>query len=148
MTSAGETRDDLASLLAERDIRNLIARLAHLADDGDLDEYLTLFTEDATWHRTMNDDRRAGHAELRAGAEERRRDLIQGPGSGTRHLLASTWVAVDSDTEARAESYYLYIGTDRPEGPDLRTTGRYRDTFRRVDGVWKMSSRTLIEKVN
>lgn len=31
----------------ERQIRNLVARLGHLADYGDLDEYMTLFTDDA-----------------------------------------------------------------------------------------------------
>jgi len=33
----------------EREIRNLLARMGHMADYGDLDVYLTLFTEDAVW---------------------------------------------------------------------------------------------------
>ena len=40
--------DDLLQRLdAGPQIRNLIARLGHLADDGDLKEYVTLFTEDS-----------------------------------------------------------------------------------------------------
>lgn len=66
--------------LDELEVRNLLARLAHLAAEDDLDEYGTLFTEDAVWEgppgpgpfggafkRVLN-----GRAEILAGARERR----------------------------------------------------------------------------
>jgi len=34
---------------ADAAIRTVLARIAQLADTGDLDEYVTLFTDDAVW---------------------------------------------------------------------------------------------------
>src|SRR5437868_14208117 len=78
----GMTRADqpLARVAAELEIRNLVARIAHLCDWGDVDEYINLFTHDAVW--TMPDnpqlglpaDERRGRDEIVAGvrSEERR----------------------------------------------------------------------------
>src|ERR1700692_4658434 len=68
----------------ERQIRNLIARLAHLADYGDLDVYMTLFTEDALWEGPSSPATpqvgvtNQGAAAIRADREQRRRVGGQG----------------------------------------------------------------------
>ena len=55
---------------ADAEIRTLLARIAQLADTGDLDEYLTLFTEDAVWGMPdnpavgMTANEKQGHAEI------------------------------------------------------------------------------------
>ncbi len=51
-------------------IRNVVARLAMLADEGDLEEYVDLFTDNARWD--MPGGELQGRENLLAGAIERR----------------------------------------------------------------------------
>ena len=137
--------DPLQRLLAESDIRNLIAHLAQLADDGDIDEYLTLYAEDGSWEVT-GDPPWQGIEGLRSGVEQRRRDHVQGPGTATRHLNTTLRVTVDGPDDATAESYFLYL-TTKPR-PEVALTGRYYDRFRRTADGWKMVSRRVVTEVN
>lgn len=139
--------DPIDRLVAELEIRNILARLAHLADDGDLEEYLGYFTDDATWGNLGSDDVRSGRADLLAGAVERRESGIQGPGSGTRHVLTTTSVEIDDDA-ARARSYFLYLDTKEADGVAVRLTGRYLDDFTRTPEGWRMSRRRIVIDVN
>jgi ketosteroid isomerase-like protein len=135
-------------LVSESEIRNLVARLGHLADDGDLAEYMSLLTEDATWGHAGAGDTLRGHEELLAGAQQRRRDGIQGPGTGTLHLNTTLWVAIDAPDQARAESYFLYLRTHGTDRPEIVRTGRYVDTLRRTERGWRLASRTIVNEVN
>lgn len=126
---------------AESEIRNLVARLGHLADDGDLEVYITLFTEDAVWRGPTGTHQ--GHEDLLAGARQRRADKIQGPGTDTRHVNTTLWVEVDGPDTARAQSYYLYLRQAGTQSPVLAMSGRYDDTFRRTPDGWKLASRTI-----
>jgi 3-phenylpropionate/cinnamic acid dioxygenase small subunit len=133
---------------ADADIRNVLARLAHLADSGDLDEYLTLFTEDAVWGMPDNPsigmlaNERRGHAEIRAGAEERRASGLQGPGTNTRHVLTTTAVHFESDDRASARSYFLFFVSTTTE-PVVRTMGQYDDVLVRGERGWQLAHRTI-----
>jgi uncharacterized protein (TIGR02246 family) len=61
------TSDDMiARVLDELEIRNLIARVAQLADYGDVEEYASLFTEDGSWE--FPGGPRHGRAGILAGA--------------------------------------------------------------------------------
>jgi hypothetical protein len=148
--------DGLTRCMAESEIRNVVARLAHLADDGDIDEYLSLLAEDASWGTTGRPVRQ-GHADLRARVLEDRASGVQGPGAASRHLNTTLWVEVDDEDHAHAESYFLYItnanggspgSTDRESAPVLQLTGRYRDTFVRVGGRWKLQTRRILTGIN
>ena len=55
---------------AELEIRNILARLAQLADSGDTDEYVSLLTDDIVWAMPANP------AIGLAGSERRGRDEI------------------------------------------------------------------------
>ncbi len=135
------TADSLARLHEdERQIRGLIARLAHLADYGDLDEYMTLFTDDATWDLGGTVVR--GAEEIRADRVERREQGTQGPGTNTRHMNTTSWVEVDGSDVATAHSYFLFV-RDASTAPTLGVTGRYHDTFRRTPDGWKMAHRRI-----
>ena len=102
---------------ADAEIRTVLARIAQLADTGDLDEYLTLFTDDAVWAMPDNPaigmpaNEKRGHAEIRAGAEERRASGLQGPGTDSRHVLTTIAVNVESDDRATVRSYFLFFGS-------------------------------------
>jgi ketosteroid isomerase-like protein len=134
---------DLAQLHEdERQVRNLIARLAHLADYGDLDEYMTLYTDDAVWEWT--DVRNEGAAAIRADRVARRASGGQGPGTHTRHVNTTLWVDVDGSDTATAHSYWLYVHDGDGSEPAVRSLGRYHDTFSRTPTGWKLAHRRSI----
>jgi 3-phenylpropionate/cinnamic acid dioxygenase small subunit len=130
------------------EIRTVLARIAQLADGGDLDEYLSLFTEDAVWAMPDNPsvgmlaNEKRGHAEIRAGAEERRASGLQGPGTHSRHVLTTIAVDVGSDDRATVRSYFLFL-VDTTTTPSVRTAGQYDDVLVRTADGWKLSRRTI-----
>lgn len=128
----------------ELEIRNLIARLAQMADMATIDEldtYLTCFTADAVWD--MAGAKRSGHAEIRAGAEERRRTGQQGPGANSRHVITTQTVSFDGPHTATSDAYFLAVG-DTTTAPTIKLIGHYHDTLRREDGRWKMAYRKIV----
>jgi 3-phenylpropionate/cinnamic acid dioxygenase small subunit len=145
------TDDEIRRLSDELEIRNLVARLAHLADTGDLEkEYLPLFTEDAEWVFPGGADPAAGgaavsgHEAILADRLQRRGSGFQGPGTNTRHLNTTLAVHVDGSDTAEAESYWLFVtGTGRAE-PQISGIGCYLDTFRRTPAGWKLARRQII----
>jgi 3-phenylpropionate/cinnamic acid dioxygenase small subunit len=133
---------------ADAEIRTVLARIAQLADTGDLDEYISMFTDDAVWAMPANPSMeleasaRQGHEAILAGARERRAAGVQGPGTSTRHVL--TTVAIDVETEARAtaRSYYLFFATTSTT-PTLRTMGQYDDVLEKGERGWQLAHRTI-----
>ncbi|HEV8296815.1 MAG TPA: nuclear transport factor 2 family protein [Acidimicrobiales bacterium] len=135
-----DDKDMVRRLADELEIRNLIARLAHLADGGDLNEYVSLFTEDASWE--MPGGPRRGRADILAGATERRTTGTTGPGSATRHVLTTIGVTIDDADTATTDSYWMFYG-DTTTAPAVRLMGLYHDTFRRTDEGWKLARREI-----
>ncbi len=127
-------------LADELAIRNLVARLAQLADMGDLDEYVSLFTEDASWE--MPGSPRRGHADIMAGAKERRSSQTTGPGSNTRHVISTLAVQVDGTDRASSDSYWLFYG-NTTTAPAVSLMGHYHDTLRRTPEGWKLARREI-----
>ena len=133
---------------ADAEIRTLLARIAQLADTGDLDEYLTCFTEDAVWAMPdnpavgMTANEKRGHAEILQGAQERRASGLQGPGTESRHVLTTVAVTVESETRATARSYFQFFGTTSTT-PTLRTMGQYDDAFVKGERGWQLAHRTI-----
>ena len=133
---------------ADAQIRTVLARIAQLADTGDLDEYVTLFTADAVWAMPDNPSlgmpasEKRGIAEIRAGAEERRAGGVQGPGTNTRHVLTTTAVFVESDERATARSYFMFYGSTTSQ-PVLRNMGQYDDVLVRGARGWQLAHRTI-----
>jgi 3-phenylpropionate/cinnamic acid dioxygenase small subunit len=133
---------------ADADIRNALARIAQLADTGDLDEYLTMFTDDAVWGMPDNPsigmlaNERRGHVEIRTGAEERRASGLQGPGTNTRHVLTTTAVQLEGDDRATVRSYFLFFEATTTV-PVLRTMGQYDDVLLRGERGWQLAHRTI-----
>jgi 3-phenylpropionate/cinnamic acid dioxygenase small subunit len=133
---------------ADAEIRSLLARIAHLADIGDLDDYIALFADDAVWAMPDNPSmgmpasEKRGIDEIRAGAEERRAEGRQGPGTNTRHVLTTTSVVVESDDRATARSYFMFFG-DTATQPTLRNMGQYDDVLVRGERGWQLAHRTI-----
>jgi hypothetical protein len=142
----------LGWLADEAEIRNLVARLAHLADFAPtLDEYLACFTEDAVWEydeaaRSQVDPNRPGlrlvGAEAIAADRKRlRAEGFQGPGTNTFHVNTTLAVRVRGEAEADAESYWLFVSGQGE--PLVRKIGRYQDRYRRTAGGWKLAHRIV-----
>jgi uncharacterized protein (TIGR02246 family) len=127
-------------IAAELEIRNVISRLAILADQGDLDEYVEHFTDDAEWQ--FPDAVRKGRTEIRAGAVERRAGGVTGPGTDTRHVITTVTVKVDGSDVASADSYFLFF-RETATAPNLFNMGWYHDTFVRDSGRWRLARRQI-----
>jgi 3-phenylpropionate/cinnamic acid dioxygenase small subunit len=132
------------------DIRNLLSRLAHLADDGDLPDYLEAFTVDAVWEMPANPvigmaaNVRTGHDDILAGAVERRASGLQGPGTSTRHVVHTTAVEFDADDADRATSVaYWQFYADTATSPRLVSMGRYDTVLRRDHARWRVQRRKI-----
>lgn len=141
--------DDGARAAADLEVRNVLARLAQLADTGDVDEYVSLFTDDVVWSLPANDKLglapsvRTGRDDVAAGARERRATGMQGPGTDTLHILTTVSVQVAGDgATATSRSVFQFYGTTS-SAPTLLTMGRYHDELRRTDHGWKLARRTI-----
>ena len=132
--------EPIARLLAELEIRNVIARLAHLADHGDLEEYASLFTEDGSWEYPGGP--RHGRADILAGARERRSQQVTGPGSATRHVITTLAVRVEDATTAIADCNWLFW-RDTTTSPVLLNMGHYHDLVHREGGTWRIARREI-----
>src|SRR6266567_2812875 len=132
--------DKVARILDELEIRNLIARVAQLADHGDVEEYASLFTQDGSWE--FPGGPRRGRADILAGARERRSERVTGPGSATRHVISTVAVRVDDATTAAADSYFQFW-RDTATSPALFNMGHYHDVLRREDGAWRIARREI-----
>lgn len=125
----------------EWEVRNVIVRLAQYADGlGSCEQYADLFTEDAAW--LMPGAPRFGRADILAGSIARRAEGGVGPGSNSRHVVASTAVDFTDDDTAVADSYWLYF-VETNEVPRLTLMGHYRDTLRRTAEGWRMARREV-----
>jgi len=125
----------------ELEIRNLIARLAHLADGGDIDEYVDQFTADATWGGGRHPIRR-GHAEIREGVRARRALGQMGPGTESIHVVTTTCIEIEGD-RATGRSVYHYYRDVGSAAPTLCSLGVYADVFRRTEAGWRLAERAL-----
>ena len=124
----------------ELEIRNVIARLAFLADNPNIDElgdYLACFTEDAIWD--MAGAVAKGRAEILEGAIQRRK--ANTTGARGWHFVPLTNVRLTGDT-AVAESYFQFFsGAVTP--PALQVLGHYLDTFTNTAEGWKLAHRVI-----
>jgi uncharacterized protein (TIGR02246 family) len=120
-------------------VRNLVARVAQYADGPDVDAYVALFTTDAVWD--MPGAPRQGHAEIRAGSEERRAAGQIGPGSNTRHVVSTMAVTVDGDLAVADSVWQFYVDTNT--APKLQLMGTYHDECLRVGTEWRLARRQI-----
>jgi len=129
------------------EIMTLLARIAQLADAGDIEDYLDCFSPDGSW--TLHDSHglnlepqvRTGREELAEGVRERREIGLQGPGTATKHDVSSISIDVEGDT-ARASSYFRFYRSTNLV-PELIAIGRYDDELVRTPGVWRLKNRSI-----
>jgi len=137
--------NDAERTQAELEIRNVIGKFAHLADSGDLVEYVSLMTDDGVWaHPTLGT--RTGRDDILAGAQERREGGKKS-GGRFRHMVTTQWVEFDDDDHASSHLYWILLNaTNSP--PVVQNTGRYDDELRRTPEGWKLARRDIVIDVN
>ena len=139
--------DDLRRVADELAIRNILARVAHLADEGDLNEYISYFAEDASWGFIAPPGEapkiapKKGRADILSGAQDRRRAGTQGPGTHTRHVLSTTWVKLDGDTATSGSHLVFYRNCNTT--PEIVNVTVYADRFIRTADGWKLADRQI-----
>lgn len=102
-------------------------------DDRDYDAWVDLFTEDGTFG--------IEGVETFEGREEVRRfahDVFEDEYAYTAHIVTNPRIEVDGD-EATGR-WYLYLPFTGTDGSTGWTQSRYADTYRKVDGEWKVAS--------
>jgi hypothetical protein len=144
----------IGRLADELEIRNLVARLSHLADTGtdeEMDEYISIYTPDGAWApvvpgATENGPalERRGRDEVLAGVNERRAAKLQGPGSHSKHFVTTMLVAFESDQVAVSRSNFLVLNETNARPPVIYSAGEYRDRFVRSREGWKLARREII----
>ena len=134
--------DAVQRLIDEAEIRNLLARIAQLSDEGGLDDYIACFSESAVWGGAGFPERK-GHAAILAGARERRATGTAGPGSQSRHLISTSVVEIDGD-HARVRSIFLFY-RETKAAPKLDRMGVWEDVLARTATGWKLASRTIAQ---
>lgn len=124
-------------------ISSLVARLAHLADDGDPTVYANLFSHDAVWCVDTGDAPLVlrGRDDIEAGAVQRRAAGRTGPGSNMRHVITTHAIEVDGDG-ATGRCYVLLVrtGSERGRPPMLAV---YDDRYVREPDGWRLASRVI-----
>ncbi len=117
----------------EDQIRRTIAEYSHRWDDGLLDEFADLFTEDARLLvlGTVNEGRGAI------------RDYMKAVGEAGRGLHVTTNVLVDVEGDAAsAVTGYLFVRQGQT-GPGIIAAGRYHDQLVRDPDRWRFSVRAI-----
>jgi uncharacterized protein (TIGR02246 family) len=143
MPATDRSENDPLRLADDLAIRNLTARLAHLADETgpeDLDEYISLFTNDASWGPPGREHK--GRTEILQGARERRLNGQQGPGTDTRHIVTTQAIRFEGLDAAVSDAYFVIMAQTKTH-PTIRLVGAYHDLLRREDGVWRLASRQI-----
>jgi hypothetical protein len=121
------------------DIANLVARLAHAGDHGDVATYREIYAAGATWEFTA--DPLVGVDAIIAQAVAGRAAGRIGSGSGLCHVV--TTVASDvGDATAESDSYVLVYDTSG-DAPALRSIVRYHDAWQLDGDAWRLTARRI-----
>jgi hypothetical protein len=127
------------------EILSLLSRLTHLADVGDLEEYVDLFTDDGYWEPPPGTEppvrALCGRAELLAGAHQRRGMGVSGPGTFSRHVVTNIALTRTGEDFAVGHSYWHYYTHTNEDIHQNGGMGTYDDEFRRTSGGWRLASR-------
>lgn len=128
-----------------RHVENLVYTYAERFDAGDLDGVATLFEHG----RICGVDGGPPETVFTGIAGVRRMydmavRLHEDGSPRTKHLTTNVRIEVDDEAGVARSSAYYCVTQATPDLPlQIIVTGRYRDTFHRIDGTWWFDSRTM-----
>jgi 3-phenylpropionate/cinnamic acid dioxygenase small subunit len=130
-------------------IEDLQARYMFALDFGDLDTYVSTFTEDGVldiigWQAKGRAEIKERLGASRPAAETEQGNADPGPYPATgRHNITNIVVKIDGD-KAEGRAYWFHYGNNNPERKaQLDSYGYYVDEMTRVDGQWLFSKRVI-----
>jgi anthranilate 1,2-dioxygenase small subunit len=124
-------------------VENLLARYAHVIDDGRLEEWAGLFAEDGRYRVTTaeNVERKLPLPIIQADSRAMLRDRVMALRHANiyepqryRHLVSSTLVARTGASSARAVSCFQVVRVMHSGESTLFASGRYLDLVRLQPG--------------
>lgn len=136
----------MTTLADEWEVAKLAHRYALALDRSDLDEWGRLFTDDCVW-QTVGRPAFNGLSEVMSVPTR-----LHGAFATTFHAVLTQHNVLDGDEgrgQTYCEAYHNFINHFVTQGRDpvaltIKVLLRYDDRFRKVDGVWKFSGRTLV----
>ena len=135
-------RYDPAYLSDVHELREIIARAALALDTRQFDLWLDLCTDDIVLVFPLD----PANPLVCEGREAFRKQLgVLDAYEATTHFTGNMVTDIVGDT-ARTETYCIahHIQTTGGNRTDLRMSMRYRDSFLRIDGQWRMSRREMV----
>lgn len=129
--------DEIQQVVAENEIRNLVARYAHLIDDAQVPEWSELFAEDGRMEAFgMPLEGRAALSEWVTG-------VLAGP--KLRHIMGGTHVVVDSATEAHGAADMVLLAANAGAWV-VAAAPRYVDRYVKTADGWRFAERILEDR--
>jgi hypothetical protein len=120
------------------DIGNVFAAYAHYFDNQKIDEWLSLFGDDATWEVRVPGRQSVTMSKVQFGSFVRER-FGRWAGSHRRHLFGGVFVESQTDDIAHAFAECLVGGTTPGKSFEALYTCEYEGRFRKINGEWKIS---------
>ena len=131
-------------LLEIEEIKNLRIMYGHYFDMGDLDKFITLFTEDAVCEFSLAEygGDWVGHDQIRRGYA--RYATPDRPPYAAMHAVTNPWIRLLGPNDANGRWYLLDLNVREGRENPLTLFGIYDDVYRKVDGKW-LIARTRID---
>jgi hypothetical protein len=129
------------------EIYDLYARYSWALDTGDTEGYLSMFTEDAE----ASEETASGEIEVYKGRAEIRKLILKfhRRADFAGHQLQMSQFVFEPDPKGRPQHWvvraYAWATYNRPPNPPyLHWCGHIRDVIAKVDGQWKIRSKTIM----
>ncbi|GJF12492.1 hypothetical protein NGTWS0302_01960 [Mycolicibacterium cyprinidarum] len=130
---------------AAREIENLIYSYAERIDSGDLDGVAALFAHGRICGMEDGPPEAIFEGATRVRQMYEMATRLHDDGTPkTKHFTTNVQLRVDEETGTACGSAYYCVTQATPDLPlQVIVTGRYRDTFHRIDGAWWFDTRIM-----
>lgn len=134
----------LKALLDREEIRNLRTLYAHHLDSNTIDAFDEVFSADAVVEVTVG--KMTGIDAIRSGLNDAFK-LFDRDHQGSYpflHAIANHWIKLTGPDTAQGRCYLIDFETaSKPDPNPLLLLGLYADTYRRIDGEWRITHTRL-----
>ena len=134
----------LKALLDREEIRNLRTLYAHHLDSSTIDALDEVFSADAVVEVTVG--KMTGIDAIRSGLNDAFK-LFDRDHQGSYpflHAIANHWIKLTGPDTAQGRCYLIDFETaSKPDPNPLLLLGLYADTYRRIDGEWRITHTRL-----